>query len=280
MTYSSNQDLGTLVQLHGHGAVRYERVYPHTAQRVWRALIEPASIKAWFPTSIIGLTEAAASAQKGAKLRFIFEGDDGPELHGELRVCEPPRVLEYSWGDELLRFELSETGPSGKHCKLVFTATFTERSQAPRDAVGWHLCLDNLSRNLEGQAPEPASTRFTELTARYLEAIGSDFPDFLKGGGAKALARELPAQGLEGQLFKSSNGVSVVLVRAERATEIEHRDLPKGGYLTVLEGSVELHLGGHQIRFTKGMEFHIPNGAHIRGRMEEGTRVLFAAPAA
>jgi uncharacterized protein YndB with AHSA1/START domain len=278
MTQSNKQDLGTLVKLEGKEAVRYERVYPHATDRVWRALIEPASLKAWFPTTIDGLAQAANEKRTKAELTFKFEGDDGPELTGELRACDPPRMLEYTWGDDLLRFELSEAGPSGKHTKLVFTTTFGERSQASRDATGWHICLDNLSRNLEGEEPQPAGEQLTELNAAYRESLGGDFPSFLKGASADDLARELPAQGLEGQLFKSESGVSVVLVRASRATEITHRDLPRGGYLSVIEGAFELHLGGHQMRFTPGMEFHIPEGAHVRGRMAEGTRILFAAP--
>src|SRR5690349_13474313 len=145
MTQSKNQDLGTLVKLAGKEAVRYERVYAHAPDRVWRALVEPDSIKAWFPTSIEGLKEAAASQRVGAKLKFVFPGNDGPPQDGELKVCDPPRLLEYTWGDELLRFELSE---AGKGCKLVFFATVSERSQAPRDATGWHFCLDNLEKNL------------------------------------------------------------------------------------------------------------------------------------
>jgi len=276
-----NQDLGKLMQLQdGRAAVRYERVYPHAPERVWRALIEPDSIKAWFPTSIEGLAEAVASKRANGKLRFVFENDDGPAQQGELKVCEPERLLEYTWGDELLRFELSAAGPDSQHCKLVFTVTATERSQANRDATGWHLCLDNLRRKLAGQAPQQAGEAFTELSAKYKRELGSDFPKFLKGGSAKELARELPGEHLEGQLFKGANDMTVSLIRAERATDIAQRDLPKGGYLVVIEGAFELHMGGHQMRLTAGMDFHIPDGAHVRGKMEQGARVLFAAPSA
>jgi uncharacterized protein YndB with AHSA1/START domain/mannose-6-phosphate isomerase-like protein (cupin superfamily) len=279
MTQAKNQDLGTLVKLAGKDAVRYERVYAHAPDRVWRALVEPDSIKAWFPTSIEGLRDAVAEKRVGAKLKFVFPEDDGPPLAGELKVCEPPRVLEYTWGEDLLRFELSDAG-SGKQCKLVFTTTFGERSQAPRDATGWHFCLDNLGRNLEGEKPEPVGAAFTEMSARYQEQLGGDFPKILKGASADDLARVLPAKHLEGQVFKADNDAEVVLVRATRATDVEHRDLPKGGYLAVIEGAFELHIGGHQMKLSAGMEFHIPEGAHVRGRMEEGTRVVLAAPAA
>jgi uncharacterized protein YndB with AHSA1/START domain len=275
---STKQDLGALVRMeNGREAVRYERVYAHAPQRVWSALIEPGSLKAWFPTSIEGLKEAAADKRIGAKLKFVFPEDDGPAQDGELKVCEPPRVLEYTWGEDLLRFELSEAS-GGKQCKLVFFATFGERSQAPRDATGWHFCLDGLEKTLAGEKPEPVGKAFTELSAKYQAKLGGDFPKILKGASADELARVLPAKGLEGQAFKATDGTTVVLVRATRAADVEHRDLPRGGYLTVIEGAFELHMGGQQMKLTAGMEFHIPDGAHVRGKMAEGTRVVFAAP--
>lgn len=275
---SKKQDLGALVRMdNGREAVRYERIYAHAPERVWRALVEPDSIKAWFPTTIDGLKEAAERKRVGAKLEFVFPEDDGPPQAGELKVCDPPRVLEYTWGEELLRFELSAAS-GGAQCKLVFFATFSERSQAPRDATGWHFCLDNLEQNLDGKKPEPVGPAFTEMSAAYQEKLGGDFPKILKGASAEDLARVLPAKGLEGQVFAAADGASVVLVRATRATDVEHRDLPKGGYLAVVEGSFELHIGGHQMKLSAGMEFHIPEGAHVRGKMEEGTRVVFASP--
>lgn len=275
-----DKDLGTLVKLDGRDAVRYERVYPHAVDRVWRALIEPASIKAWFPTTIDGLERAATDKRAGEKLRFTFEGEDGPTLEGELRASDPHRLLEYTWGDDLLRFELSATGPSDTHTKLVFTVTFGERSQAPRDATGWHFCLDNLANDLGGKEPEPVGEAFAAVSAQYQKQLGGDFPNIVKGAKAGELARELPSKDLEGQLFKASNGTTLVLARASRSTDVEHRDLPKGGYLVVIEGAFELHIGGHQMKLTAGMEFHIPDGAHVRGRMDAGTRIAFAAPSA
>lgn len=275
---TTKRDLGALVRMdNGRQAVRYERVYAHAPERVWLALTEPESIKAWFPTSIEGLKEAVAHKRAGAKLKFTFQDNDGPPLAGELKVCEPPRVLEYTWGDELLRFELSEAG-GGQHTKLVFFATFSERSQAPRDATGWHFCLDNLEHKLDGEKPQAVGPAFTEVSAQYLKKLGSDFPKLAKGASASDLARELPAKGLEGQLFKAGNGTTLVLARAVHATEVEHRDLPKGGYLAVIEGTFEMHIGGHQMKLTAGMEFHIPDGAHVRGKMDSGTRVVFVAP--
>ena len=272
-----NQDLGTLVKLEGRDAVRYERVYPHAPERVWRALIEPDSIKAWFPAAIHGLAAAADERRTGAKLRFVFEGDDGPELEGELRACEPPRLLEYTWGTDLLRFELSEAS-GGKHCKLVFTVSFEERSHAARDASGWHACLDNLERTLEGKEPVLDRPDLGELSAKYREVLGSDFPRFLKGASASDLRGELPAGGeLEGKLFRA-DGLTLALVRAIDDTDVAHRDLPKGGYLHVIEGCFELHIGGHKMNLKAGAEFQVPDGAHVRGRMTKGTRLLLATP--
>jgi uncharacterized protein YndB with AHSA1/START domain/mannose-6-phosphate isomerase-like protein (cupin superfamily) len=274
-----NDDLGTLVKLEGQDAVRYERVYPHAPERVFRALIEPDALKAWFPSSIEGLSEAVSKSGKGAKLRFVFADEDGPSLEGELRACDPPHLLEYTWGTDLLRFELSEA-TGGKHCKLVFTVSFDERSRAARDATGWHGCLDALERSLDGEPSAHDRPDLGAIGAKYRKALGGDFPRFLKGASASDLRRELPAQAdLEGRLFKDDR-LTLALVRAKEDTDVAHRDLPKGGYLVVIEGTFELHIGGHQMKLEAGAEFQVPEGAHVRGRMAKGTRVLLATPVA
>lgn len=275
---NDNRDLGALVKLEGRDAVRYERVYPHAPERVWRALIEPGSIKAWFPAAIEGLSEAVSKRKPGEKLRFVFEGEDGPTLEGELVACDPPRLLEYTWASDLLRFELTEL-EGGKHCKLVFTVSFEERSHAARDASGWHACLDDLERALDGKASIADRPDLAELSAKYRKAMGSDFPRFLKGTSANELRRELAAQGdIEGKVFKA-DGLNLALIRATEETDVAHRDLPKGGYLHVIEGTFQLHIGGHKMNLEAGAEFQVPDGAHVRGHMAKGTRVLLATPA-
>lgn len=66
---------------------------------------------------------------------------------------DPPTVLEYSWGEETLRFELE---PDEQGSVLTFVNTFDELGKASRDAAGWHACLDVLGYHLRGEEPPGA----------------------------------------------------------------------------------------------------------------------------
>jgi uncharacterized protein YndB with AHSA1/START domain len=67
---------------------------------------------------------------------------------GEVTEYDPPHVLAYTWGEDLLRFELQRCGEGG--CRLVLLHTFDDRFKAARYAAGSHLCLDSLAASLDG----------------------------------------------------------------------------------------------------------------------------------
>ena len=67
-------------------------------------------------------------------------------LTGEVLVVEEPRLLSYSWGDEILRFELTAEGEGTR--LVLFNELPAEH--AARNAAGWDDCLDQLA----GLAPD------------------------------------------------------------------------------------------------------------------------------
>ncbi len=116
---------------------------------MWRVLTERELLKKWFPSDVVGEWKA------GAKLQFVFEGGEGEgpkeeDLRGEVLTVEPGRLLEFTWGKSLLRYELIAEGGG---CRLVFSESFEAGSIAARNAAGWELCLDNLGANLEDKKP-------------------------------------------------------------------------------------------------------------------------------
>lgn len=167
---------GTLQPQGNLHQLRFERRLPHPPEKVWRALIENEDLAHWFPAKIEGLREA------GAKLRFVFPEEVTEEwavMDGEMIVYDPPRTLEYSWGGEILRWELERRG---EHTFLVFTHTFEDLSKAARDASGWEFCLGSLECVLAGAEPAPfAMDRFDALFEKYAERFG-----------AKAAAKRTP----------------------------------------------------------------------------------------
>jgi uncharacterized protein YndB with AHSA1/START domain len=158
--------LGTLDKIDGRWQLRFTRRLKHPPAKVWRALTEPEHLSAWFPTAIEG--ERAA----GARLRFVFPNDEAPPTDGEMVAYEPPSLLEFRWGEELLRFELR---PDGDGSVLTFVNTFDELGKAARDAAGWHTCLDLLERELDGERPPWApGERWKEVHPSYVERFGPE----------------------------------------------------------------------------------------------------------
>jgi uncharacterized protein YndB with AHSA1/START domain len=158
---------GELEQRNGRWQLSFTRELRHPPEKVWRALTEPEHLAAWFPTDIEG--ERAA----GATLRFVFRNGEGPTIDGEMLTYDPPSLLEFRWGnDETLRFELQ---PNGDGTLLTFVNTFDELGKAARDAAGWHVCLDALESDLDGEKPTWAPhERWQQVHQSYVERFGPE----------------------------------------------------------------------------------------------------------
>lgn len=265
----SDENHGTLESRDGRHQLRYQRRLAHPPPKVWRALTEPAEQAAWFPCAVEG------ERRLGARLRFVFTGDEGPPDEGTITEWNPPHALAFTWGEEALRWELR---PTDGGCLLTFTATFDERAKAPRDATGWHLCLDALAASLGGEVSPSiwAKERAAVVTAEYAARIGiGDFPAFLK----QPANRVAPAPGLaaasEGYLFEGAEGVQVLVARASADSDIPEHALDFDEHVIVLEGSYTLRIGAeNEIRVEPGQELLVPRGGKVSGRVTAGTRTI------
>ena len=159
-------DLGLLERGPDEVTLRFVRRLPHPPATVWRALTTPEHLAAWFPTTLEG------DLTPGAKLQYNFRDVDLPGFDGTVLAVDPPRLLEFTWGDERLRFVLT---PDGQHTVLSFSASFAEIGRAARDAAGWHTCLDLLGYDMAGvKAPWPQDDRWRAVHADYVRVLGQE----------------------------------------------------------------------------------------------------------
>jgi uncharacterized protein YndB with AHSA1/START domain len=157
---------GQLTKMGTGWQLRFIRKFPHKPEDVWRALTEPEQLAGWFPAAIEGKRE------EGATLRFVFPTGESETLEGTMRTYEPPSELEYTWGDDELRFEL---GPEGEDTVLVFETKFDELGKAARDAAGWDVRLDMLGYRLAGQEPPwDHMERWEQVHPGYVEEFGPE----------------------------------------------------------------------------------------------------------
>lgn len=161
--------LGTVDQADdGRFALRFERRLPHPPAKVWRAITEIDHLRVWF-VAILDYDRSSLAFADGAALAFVPRA--APELptgHGHVTRFDPPRLLEYTWDSELLRWELEADGADG--CLLVFTNIVDERGTATAVAPGWHAGLDNLTALLAGHDSDRVD--WERLQDEYARALG------------------------------------------------------------------------------------------------------------
>ncbi|MGW0230703.1 SRPBCC domain-containing protein [Actinopolymorpha singaporensis] len=131
----------------GTATVRFERRLAHPAAAVWRSLTRTEHLRVWF-VEILDYDASRLHFAEGAELRFVPKPDTGlPEGHGEVLRCDPPRLLEYTWDQETLRWEIHPDGDSA--CVLVFVNTVPGPEIAAQVAPGWQTGLDRLADSLD-----------------------------------------------------------------------------------------------------------------------------------
>jgi uncharacterized protein YndB with AHSA1/START domain len=114
----------------------------HPPALVWQALIDPAQLREWAPFEAdrsLGTTGATVKLTTvGAPTRQTSEA--------KVIRAEAPRLLEYNWGTQELRWQLE---PLGTGTRLTLWHNIDGRFIS-WGAAGWHICLDVLDRSLGG----------------------------------------------------------------------------------------------------------------------------------
>jgi hypothetical protein len=82
----------------------------------------------------------------------MIDGDTAEDIPVTVRHAQAPTLLEYSWGTDLLRWELAATGTG---TRLTLSHTVEDPDWLSKVAAGWHICLDVAERLLDGAPIAP-----------------------------------------------------------------------------------------------------------------------------
>jgi uncharacterized protein YndB with AHSA1/START domain len=119
-----------------------ERDLRHPPEKVWQALTDPAQLGEWAPFDADKNLGAAGTCVKLATV-----GAPAPHVtETTVTRADAPKVLEYKWGGQDIRWELEASG-SGTRLTLWHNI---DRRFISMGAAGWHICLDVLDRLLNG----------------------------------------------------------------------------------------------------------------------------------
>ncbi|MEV0713300.1 SRPBCC family protein [Asanoa sp. NPDC050611] len=131
----------------GRWTLVFIRDFPHPPARVWRALTKPADLTEWAP-----YTADRDLDTLGPATLTMIDGDEHVDIAVEVTQADPEHTLAYSWGTDLLRWDLA---PTASGTRLTLRHTVADASWVPQVAAGWHICLDVADRLLEGNPIAP-----------------------------------------------------------------------------------------------------------------------------
>jgi uncharacterized protein YndB with AHSA1/START domain len=147
----------------------------HPPAKVWQALTEPAELREWAPFD----ADRDLGAIGPAKLTTV--GTPTPQVsETSVKRAEAPRLLEYSWGGNDIRWEME---PLGNGTRLTLWHKI-DRGFVSMGAAGWHICFDVLDRFLEGQpigrivAGDAMKFGWQRLNAEYAKQFGIEVPSW------------------------------------------------------------------------------------------------------
>ena len=114
----------------------------HPPAKVWQALTDPAHLSQWAPF------DADRSLSSPGPVTLSTVGAPSPQVSAsDVKRAQEPKLLEYTWGGQELRWELEPLGATGTRLTLWHGI---DRRFIAWGAAGWHVCLDVLDRALAG----------------------------------------------------------------------------------------------------------------------------------
>ena len=151
------------------------RDLPQSPSTVWKALTDPDQLREWAPFDADRDLGAVGTA------RLTTVGAPTPQVHeSRVKRADAPRLLELTWGEQDIRWELEPLSGGGTRLTLWHNI---ERGFISMGAAGWHICLDVLDRFAAGQPigriVGPGALKFPgwqRLNAEYARQFGVEVP--------------------------------------------------------------------------------------------------------
>ena len=150
------------------------RELKHPPAKVWTALTDPEHLREWAPYDAdrsLGAVGPVALTTIGSPQQQVTET--------RVRRAEAPKLLEFSWGEQDIRWELEPLGTNGTRLTLWHNI---DRKFIAMGAAGWHICFDVLERLLEDLpigrivGGEAMKFQWKRLHAEYAQQFGIEMP--------------------------------------------------------------------------------------------------------
>jgi uncharacterized protein YndB with AHSA1/START domain len=148
----------------------------HPPEKVWQALTDPAQLREWAPFDADGSLGTA-----GTTVKLTTVGAPAsPVSETTVTRADAPKVLEYNWGTQEIRWQLEALG---RGTRLTLWHNI-DRRFISMGAAGWHICVDVLDRLVGGDpvgrivGGEAMKFDWPRLNAEYARQFGIEPPDW------------------------------------------------------------------------------------------------------
>ncbi|GAA1650354.1 SRPBCC family protein [Georgenia ruanii] len=173
-------DPGPLLEVAGHqdggrSTLVLHRPLAHPPESVWAVLTDPELLGRWAPYT----ADRDLGAEGPATLTTI-DSESRVDLPATVSAAHAPRLLEYTWGEDRLRWELAADDGGGT--RLTLAHTVHSPDWMPKVAAGWHLCLLVAEHLLDG-APIPPIVGEAAMGYGW-QALADGYAELLDVAGA------------------------------------------------------------------------------------------------
>jgi uncharacterized protein YndB with AHSA1/START domain len=143
-TYAPGAAAGASIQKDGEKwTLVLVRELHHPPAKVWQALTDPGELREWAPF------DADRNLASAGPVKLATVGAPTPQVsESQVKRADAPRLLEFTWGQQNLRWELEPLESDGTRLTLWHNI---DRGFISMGAAGWHICFDVLSRLLGGR---------------------------------------------------------------------------------------------------------------------------------
>jgi uncharacterized protein YndB with AHSA1/START domain len=148
----------------------------HPPAKVWTALTDPEHLREWAPFDsdrTLGTVGTATLSTVGAPTPLVSET--------QVKHADAPRLLEFNWGGQDIRWELEPLGSGGTRLTLWHSI---DRRFISMGAAGWHICFDVLERLLAAHpigrvvGADAMKCGWQRLNAEYAKQFGVEPPSW------------------------------------------------------------------------------------------------------
>jgi uncharacterized protein YndB with AHSA1/START domain len=139
----------------------FERHLKHSVEEVWSWLTENEKLTQWFSELHVD------DLRQGGTIQFDMQNGTFEEM--KILELKMYSVLEYTWGEDIVRFELD---PETEGCQLVLIEKIKRITEhTPRDLAGWHVCLDVIQALMNERTIVSRSKEWEKWYKQYVHAI-------------------------------------------------------------------------------------------------------------